>query len=205
MKRFVMILVVICMLFSAYAAVVEGNGMITITDSGDLSGSNARLPISYENKASSVVIGFSNTAVRENDYSDKSSIMQKSATLSADVGAYTASYGLTSPFLYIFWQIVSDTQIDLSISALASDSNINGAMTSGDKKMNWYVYASEDDTELLDTSVSATGEEIDTGHDPSNAIGKTGSKQIYIKTPDLTTVPAGNYSGTLVVTIKTGA
>lgn len=203
MKRFVMFLVVICMLFSAYA-VVEGDGMITITNSNDLIGSKVKLPIEYNNTASSVIIGFSNTAVGENDYSDKTSIKQKSATLSADVGAYTASYGLTSPFLYIFWQIVSDTQIDLSISALASDSNLNGAMTSGDKKMNWYVYASEDDTELLDTSVSATGEEIDTGHDPSNAIGKTGSKQIYIKTHNLTTVPAGNYSGTLVVTIIAG-
>ena len=40
---------------------------------------------------------------------------------------------------------------------------------------------------------------IDTGHNPANAIGKSGSERIYIITPDLTTVPAGNYSGTLVV------
>lgn len=203
MKRFVMFLVVICMLFSAYA-VVEGNGMITITNSNDLTGSKVNLPIKYNNTASSVIIGFSNTAVSENDYSNKTSIKQDSATLSADVGAYTASYGLTSP-LYIFWQIVSDTQIDLRISALASDSNTNGAMVaSGDKKMNWYVYGYSSGTELLNTKVSATGGEIDTGHNPANAIGKSGSERIYIITPDLTTVPAGEYSGTLVVTIKAG-
>lgn len=203
MKRFVMFLVVICMLFSAYA-VVEGDGMITITNSSDLIGSKARLPINYNNTASSVIIGFSNTAVGENDYNDKTSIKQESATLVADVGAYTASYGQTSP-LYIFWQIVSNTQIDLSISALASDSNTNGAMVaSGDKKMNWYVYTSEDNIELLDTEKSAEGKDITTGHNPSVAIGKTGSKKIYIKTHNLTTVPAGEYSGTLVVTIKAG-
>ena len=203
MKRFVMFLVVICMLFSAYAEAQWANGNITIEDSNNLSGSNARLPINFNNTGSSVTIGFSTTAVVENNYSKITPIT--SATLVKDSGAYTASYGLTSP-LYIYWQIISNTKIDLGISALADTNNTKGEMIDSktNKTMNWYVYTSEG-AGLLNTENSATGNDITTGHDPSVAIGKTGSQKIYIITPNLTTVPAGNYSGTLVVTIKAGA
>ena len=200
MKRFVMFLVVICMLFSAYADAQWANGNITIENDSDLIGSNARLPINFDNTGSSVTIGFSTTAVGENNYSEITPIT--SATLVKDTGAYTASYGLTSP-LYIYWQIISGTKIDLRISALTGEKNTNGEMSSGDKLMDWYVYTSEG-AGLLNTENSATGNNITTGHDPFVAIGKTGSQKIYIITPNLTTVPAGNYSGTLVVTIKAG-
>ena len=210
MKKLLMIALIFCMLFSVHADGKSSQSAVTfisaVDKSYDLLGTNAYLPIEFENSGSSVTIGFSNAPVEDGDFSDKSGINVPSAQLTPTPNAYSASYGLTQP-LYVYWQIISDTKIDLELSARLKDdsTNTNGAMyTATGALMDWYVYDYTQATNLLNTTVSAIGETIDTGHDNTVAIGKSGSKRIYIVTEDLTGVASGSYTGNLVVTIKAG-
>ena len=210
MKKIIMVILIVCMAFSIYAAGKSGEGSVNIDSSNDadkdyeLNGTNATLGIKFKNiDIYDVTIGFSNKPVSDFTALDNSAII-KDAGLKRDPATATAVYGTAadSP-LYVFWQIVSDDTVTLKLSA--SSSNENGALVNKkNNPLNWYVagYAEGEEGPIyVNTSNEANLADINTGHNPSVSTGKAGSQQILIRTADLNVAPAGTYEGNLVLTI----
>ena len=107
--------------------------------------------------------------------------------------------------LYVFWQIISSTKVNLTIEPLKTSENTTGALACGTGFLHWYVAPfTNQEASYFNTSGGTLLGAIQTDHNPTtSAVGKAGSTQIIIKTADLYSVPAGEYSGTLVLNIST--
>lgn len=208
MKKIIMLILIVCMVFGIYAEGKSGEGSVNIDSSNDadkgyeLDGTKATLEIEFQNiDIYDVTVGFSNKPVSDFTALEDSEIV-KTAELKRDPDTATAVYGTAAP-LYVFWQIVSDDTVTLKLSA--SSSNENGALVNKkNDPLNWYVASYEGGNEghvYVNTSNEANLADINTGHNPSVSTGKAGSQQILIRTADLNVAPAGTYIGNLVLTI----
>ena len=206
MKKVFMVMFILCIAFSTFADPATQVGHVTVDDANNLNGANATLPISFNNPGfCSVTVGFSNKSV--NDFSPlQGEDIVYSATLIRDSGNRTASYGTTAETpLYVFWQIISSTKVNLTIEPLKTSENTTGALACGTGFLHWYVAPfTNQEASYFNTSGGTLLGAIQTDHNPTtSAVGKAGSTQIIIKTADLYSVPAGEYSGTLVLNIST--
>lgn len=211
MKKIIMLILIVCMVFGIYADGKTGAGSVNYDSSNEedtklgLDGTNATLKINFENiNIDDVTIGFSNKPVSDFTALEDSEIV-KTAELKRDPATATAVYGTAadSP-LYVFWQIVSDDTVTLKLSA-STINNENGALVNEkNNPLNWYVASYAEGNEgpvYVNTSNEANLADINTGHNPSVSTGKAGSQQILIRTADLNVAPAGTYTGNLVLTI----
>ena len=205
MKKILMVMFVLCIAFSVFADPATQVGYVKVEDASALNGANATLPISFNNSGfCNVTVGFSNKSV--NDFSSlQGEDIVNSAALIRDSEFRTASYGTTAETpLYVFWQIISSTKVSLTIEPLKTSNNTTGALACNTGFLHWYVapFANQESS-YFNTSGSTNPGSIQTDHDPNSAVGKAGSTQIIIKTADLYSAPAGDYSGTLVLNIST--
>ena len=218
MKRLLVLLLVIGLVaVSAFAASKTGVGSVTYNSTddaatyGDVVGTNATLPVKFENTAyTEVEIGFASAAPTSVSQDMSSSVIgSEGVVLAKDDGATTASYGTgNGNALYLYWQIVSADALNLKLSFAGTDAN--GALVSADPsaKLDWGVYQySSSASDKVGNAMITSGESgtatanIETDHNPTSASGGYGGQQIVIKTADYSKVPFGTYTGTLKLEI----